>query len=283
MFDEHLAFVGGDTFFPSPLYDPTGLPPLDPQDGAYGQAPNALGLDPVTASSYLNPSLHLHPAHSSPRLSNLPQIITSPLSTRHPQSPADFAPPSAYSSSPSSVGHGTMPMTPATLPSTSQLALPMINTGSLLAPSSPHPWYGSPAPKSPFPSPGELSPSMMSYTSSSPTDEFPPMSAPTVPQAPYMSVQEIAATFPNAHLLIPQRTYRPHTQSDRRRYVEEVQLEPPILFHMTSPIGLGISCRDALNCRFAHLDNRDDPMFINRGPSVSIRIMVSLVLCLSSG
>ncbi|KAI0077715.1 hypothetical protein K474DRAFT_1595420 [Panus rudis PR-1116 ss-1] len=87
------------------------------------------------------------------------------------------------------------------------------------------------------------------------------------------TVYDIARQFPNANSLIPQRTYRPNTQSDRRRYVEEVALEPPIMFFVSSPENYcGIPCRDALNNRFIRLSGRDDPMFINRGPSVSIRI-----------
>ena len=73
--------------------------------------------------------------------------------------------------------------------------------------------------------------------------------------------------------MLPQRTYRPHTQSDRRRYVEEVILEQPIMFYMQNPQGCGISCRDALNSKFMRLVGRDDQMFNNRGPSVSIRLM----------
>lgn len=74
--------------------------------------------------------------------------------------------------------------------------------------------------------------------------------------------------------LVPQKTYRPHTQSDRRRYVEEVELEPPIMFFLQNRQRCGISLQDALNGRFMNLDGRDDHMFVNRGPSVSIRLMV---------
>ncbi|KAI0644171.1 hypothetical protein C8Q79DRAFT_131748 [Trametes meyenii] len=72
--------------------------------------------------------------------------------------------------------------------------------------------------------------------------------------------------------LVPQTDYRPHTQSDRRRYVEQVQLEPPILFFTQHPTGLGIPLKDAISSRFMQLVDRDDSMFEGRGPSVSIRL-----------
>ncbi|PCH44367.1 hypothetical protein WOLCODRAFT_138962 [Wolfiporia cocos MD-104 SS10] len=78
---------------------------------------------------------------------------------------------------------------------------------------------------------------------------------------------------PHDGTLVPQRTYRPHTQSDRRRYVDEVELEAPIMFYMQDPEGCGIALRDALNSKFMRLVGRDDLMFGSRGPSVSIRLM----------
>ena len=48
------------------------------------------------------------------------------------------------------------------------------------------------------------------------------------------------------------------------------------MFLIANPDECGIPCRDALNCRFARLSGRDDQMFVQRGPSVSIRIMVSM-------
>ena len=76
--------------------------------------------------------------------------------------------------------------------------------------------------------------------------------------------------------MVPQKRYKPHTSSDRRRYVEEVQLEPSIPFYMSKPDELGIPLRDALHGRFAKLVGRDEPMFQERGPSISVRLNVSL-------
>ncbi|TFY76503.1 hypothetical protein EWM64_g7510 [Hericium alpestre] len=72
--------------------------------------------------------------------------------------------------------------------------------------------------------------------------------------------------------LVPQRRYKPHTTSDRRRYVDEVQLEEPILFYMAKPYEEGISMNDALHNRFSRLHDRDEAMFKERGPSISVRI-----------
>lgn len=68
--------------------------------------------------------------------------------------------------------------------------------------------------------------------------------------------------------------YKPHTNSDRRRYVEEVDLEAPIYFWAEGPQECGISLSDALHSRVRRLLYRDEPVFQGRGPSVSIRLEV---------
>lgn len=72
--------------------------------------------------------------------------------------------------------------------------------------------------------------------------------------------------------MVPQRRYRPHTTSDRRRYVEEVELEPAILFSTLRPEMEGFPLADAVSGKFANLAQRDDQMFNERGPSISVRI-----------
>jgi hypothetical protein len=77
---------------------------------------------------------------------------------------------------------------------------------------------------------------------------------------------------------IPQRQYSPHTSSDRRRYVEEVSLDAPISFNLrgaNNAVQEGIPLKDALTSKFMRLVGRDDPMFVGRGPSISVRLMVS--------
>ncbi|KAJ3571906.1 hypothetical protein NP233_g3436 [Leucocoprinus birnbaumii] len=71
---------------------------------------------------------------------------------------------------------------------------------------------------------------------------------------------------------VPQQMYKPHTNSDRKRYVEEIELDPPIFFWMTGPEECGISLTDALHSRVKRLRDRDLPVFEGRGPSVSIRL-----------
>jgi hypothetical protein len=93
-------------------------------------------------------------------------------------------------------------------------------------------------------------------------------------RTPENTVLDLASQFPGADLLIPQTIYRPSTQSDIRRYVHEVTLDDPIMFYMQDPEGCGINCRDAVNSKFSRLVGRDELMFQNRGPSVSVRINV---------
>ena len=77
---------------------------------------------------------------------------------------------------------------------------------------------------------------------------------------------------PRNQPVIPQPMYRPHTQSDRRRYVEEVSLQEPIYFYAHNE--LGISLPDVLHSRVKHLEAREETVFHGRGPSVSIRLEV---------
>ncbi|KNZ75098.1 hypothetical protein J132_04582, partial [Termitomyces sp. J132] len=71
---------------------------------------------------------------------------------------------------------------------------------------------------------------------------------------------------------VPQKMYMPNTNSDRRRYVEEIDLQRPIYFWMESPDECGISLIDALHSRVRRLRQRDEPVFEGRGPSISVRI-----------
>lgn len=81
----------------------------------------------------------------------------------------------------------------------------------------------------------------------------------------------------NAGPFIPQAIYKPHTNSDRKRYVEEVSLEGPLYFAMDGPTEYGIPLIDALHSRTKRLVDREKPVFEGRGPSVSIRLEVSRI------
>ncbi|KAH9967214.1 hypothetical protein BC827DRAFT_1123572 [Russula dissimulans] len=103
--------------------------------------------------------------------------------------------------------------------------------------------------------PGLISPSQSGYTSS-----------------PNLLVPA-ASSSERRGPVIPQKRYRPDTSIDRRRYVDEVKLEPSIYFYMQRPDEEGIPLRDALHNRSARLVARDEPMFQERGPSISVRIL----------
>lgn len=82
------------------------------------------------------------------------------------------------------------------------------------------------------------------------------------------------AVQPTQGPFVPQTVYVPLTEIDRRRYVDGVTLDPPITFWLRNPDQEGISLRDAINVRFGRLVGKDDLMFLNRGPSISIRLQV---------
>lgn len=112
---------------------------------------------------------------------------------------------------------------------------------------------------------------------SSPTSPLPQLNdlqaSPTSANNVQVTVWDLARGYPNTRgIPVPQKMYKPHTQSDRRRYVEEVELEPPIMFILQGPTECGIPLRDALTGKYIRLLGRDDPMFRERGPSVSIRL-----------
>lgn len=73
---------------------------------------------------------------------------------------------------------------------------------------------------------------------------------------------------------VPQKMYMPHTNSDRRRYVEETELQTPIYFWMQDPVECGIPLIDALHSRVRRLQARDETVFEGRGPSISVRLQV---------
>jgi hypothetical protein len=75
---------------------------------------------------------------------------------------------------------------------------------------------------------------------------------------------------------VPQLMYKPHTTSDRKRYVEEVLMEAPLYFISEHSQQYGILLKDALHFRTKKLRDRDQVVFEGRGPSVSIRLEVRI-------
>ncbi|KAH7929118.1 hypothetical protein BV22DRAFT_1102685 [Leucogyrophana mollusca] len=73
-------------------------------------------------------------------------------------------------------------------------------------------------------------------------------------------------------IFIPQTIYQPHTLADRERYIKKASLSHPIIFFADDPHEWGIPLEDALRARMKRLMGKDDHMFEDCGPSVSIRI-----------
>ncbi|KAI1793577.1 hypothetical protein LXA43DRAFT_885417 [Ganoderma leucocontextum] len=133
--------------------------------------------------------------------------------------------------------------------------------------------YTTVSPHTPYINHLSASPISPSYVATQPPAFDPKKSLITMPRA-VGNVLDIAnaAGHPHGGPLVPQKTYKPHTISDRRRYVDEVELEAPIMFFSNNPTGCGILLKDAISSRFSTLEGRDDAMFQGRGPSVSIRL-----------
>ncbi|KAF9005972.1 hypothetical protein BDQ17DRAFT_1352493 [Cyathus striatus] len=86
--------------------------------------------------------------------------------------------------------------------------------------------------------------------------------------------RDVVANNPTGNFgpFIPQQMYKPHTNSDWKRYVEEVDTDAPIFFWTVQPDECGILLSDALHSRVKRLSGRDQTVFEGRGPSVSIRL-----------
>jgi hypothetical protein len=147
---------------------------------------------------------------------------------------------------------------------------PAIQTLSPSSPSSPNM-----VPPSPYASPANTA------YSASPTPSVHPVTPQQNQCIPRYSYRDQTQFFKDALNLpttvagdfVPQQMYRPHTNSDRRRYVEEVDLDGPIYFWMENPSECGIPLTDALHSRVRRLQNRDETVFTTgRGPSISVRI-----------
>ncbi|KAF5352874.1 hypothetical protein D9757_012089 [Collybiopsis confluens] len=243
----------------------------------YSSYPPALHSAPSTYSSY-PPSNH-HDSSWTPSHHLLPD-------TQSLSSPYASSSPFPYSSS----GHSPIeynefqyaahlqrpPSAPHSISGSNEVMLsPYSNAGSL-----PHSASPSSTPPVEF---------LRNYSSSGGEDE-PPLHRPRTStsrspardsQAGQFSHQEQLQLFRDALNLpslsavgpfIPQQMYRPHTNSDWRRYVEEVNLDAPIYFCMDNPSECGISLSDALHSRVRRLLGRDHTVFEGRGPSVSIRL-----------
>lgn len=264
---DHYGMNDSQPFYTGPLPDSSQSllfagAPEDPYTGLYGQmgpehqwsGPSLLEElfdGPGTAMSNIEdnyPPFPFHEAKPTPLLS-VPQInINTSLAS---------------------------PYMSGLLPSQS----PMQNTPGRISPSAPgytpspsHSFHSPPTPAGPM-----YSPYPQSSLQSSPMTAHPtmvPSSAWSTPERPRDRAYSNPVPVTSGHRgpMVPQKRYKPHTSSDRRRYVEEVQLEEPIPFFMLKPEEEGIPLVDAMHNRFARLVGRDDQMFADRGPSISVRI-----------
>ncbi|KAK7031393.1 hypothetical protein R3P38DRAFT_813369 [Favolaschia claudopus] len=124
------------------------------------------------------------------------------------------------------------------------------------------------------PSPDLQSP-LLPYLQQQPLPKQEERSAPVYTHRDQLQFFKDALSLPSAGVsgpFVPQLMYKPHTNSDRRRYVEEVDMEPPIHFWVENPSECGIPLSDALHSRVRRLLKRDETVFEGRGPSVSIRL-----------
>ncbi|THH28581.1 hypothetical protein EUX98_g5612 [Antrodiella citrinella] len=236
-----------------------------------------------------------HYSHGPLSRLNIPRISIPSPNINQFESPSYMQPPLTASPSPSGNSNNS-PFTPSYLTSLSSPGtLPYLPAPPTPSAVSPHISHGNMdfLQYSPV-SPGYAGLGLYNMPKSQPMYSYVPPSSLTVPQ--YMtaelhsfphsdtagasamgskpshpSVLELAQGYHAIGVVLPQRKYRPHTQSDRKRYVEDADLEQPIMFFMQNPETCGIPCRDALTNKFMRLVGRDDQVFIKRGPSVSLR------------
>lgn len=91
----------------------------------------------------------------------------------------------------------------------------------------------------------------------------------------WKSIREQAIIVTGTDIYIPQTIYQPYTEADRVRYIEKANLKAPIIFVTSHPDQWGIPLEDALRAKMKDLVGRDDHMFVDCGPSVSIRLQVT--------
>lgn len=74
---------------------------------------------------------------------------------------------------------------------------------------------------------------------------------------------------------VPQKLYKPFTETDKERYLERVTLSAPIIFETKEPLEWGISVEDIRKGKMRRLVDKDVLVLHDCGPSVCIRINVS--------
>ncbi|KAG1746700.1 uncharacterized protein EDB91DRAFT_1049172 [Suillus paluster] len=88
----------------------------------------------------------------------------------------------------------------------------------------------------------------------------------------WRSIREQAVIATGTDVYIPQIIYQPYTEADRVRYIQKADLKEPIIFMTAHPNQWGIPLDDAIKAKMKDLLDKDDSMFEDCGPSVSIRL-----------
>lgn len=88
----------------------------------------------------------------------------------------------------------------------------------------------------------------------------------------WKAIRDQAIIATGTAVYIPQTIYQPYTEADRVLYIEKADLKEPIIFKTAHPDQWGVSLDDALRAKLKDLLDKDDNMFENCGPSVSIRL-----------
>jgi hypothetical protein len=78
---------------------------------------------------------------------------------------------------------------------------------------------------------------------------------------------------------IEQRISGSYAKRDRLRYVTQAELKPPIVFRCIDPEEDGIHVVDALQSQIRRLVAHDELVFVNQGPSISVRLEVYSLSC----
>ncbi|KAG2366918.1 hypothetical protein BDR07DRAFT_1479693 [Suillus spraguei] len=88
----------------------------------------------------------------------------------------------------------------------------------------------------------------------------------------WKAIRDQATIATGTTTYIPQSIYQPYTEADRIRYIEKADLKEPIIFKTAHPDQWGVALEDAMRAKMKNLIDKDDNMFENCGPSVSIRL-----------
>lgn len=222
-----------------------------------------------------NYSVPFSATHQGDPRNGLPRIETKALGPPRLQIISD---PSSSTTSAESM----MPPTPYNSWGADNRLQVLVPPGTPSSPSGTVPYYAfspiNPKGLSPIPSPmSSHSPAAMGSSDEgsfyqAPDDDEEDAPQPMEHVVKWKAIRELAVIATGTNVYIPQSIYQPYTEADRVRYIEKADLKEPIIFQTAHPDQWGISLDDALKAKMKDLLNKDDSMFEDCGPSVSIRL-----------